>query len=148
MKDYLFMIFLVLFTAIWIFAQCTLLQHLHQARVNKLKKAKDADDLCGETVDHPGRQTDYIALGCKLADRDLDVDPLGEAIRQWTEMLFSFSIFPSEDLGVTIPFGITRFAFIAIVVMFMHEWMTPTVTWVKSGVNRLRMGPTSSAGAA
>lgn len=141
------MIFLGLFTAIWIFAHCTLLQHLYRVRLNNLKAAEHADDLCGKMIYHPGRQTDYIADGCKKADHDLDVDPLGEAVRQWVDLFFSFSIFPSEDLGVTVPFGVTRFVFIAMVILFMREWVTPMVTWVQSNVNRLRVGPTS-AGAA
>jgi len=122
--------------------------------------ATHANNLCSSTRHHPGRSTEYISPGCKLAGRDLAIDPMSEAVRRWMEIFFSFDfglprIFHHDEedknnkasLGVTIPFGLGRIVFLALLGLLLREWYTPTVTFIQGGFNRLRAGPLSPAAA-
>lgn len=147
---------LVVLVTIYIYAQCTLLRHLYYTETGRLTGATHSNELCRAAINHPGRNTPFIEPACNAAKDALNVDPLDEAVRQWTDLFFSFGL-PSwfaepadtdlakrPTLNVTVPFGIGRLMLLILLGMCLHSWFTPAVTYVQSGINRMRAGPAAA----
>lgn len=149
-------VLLVVLGGIYIYAQCTLLRHLYYAENERLTGAKDSNHLCQTNINHPGRNSQFIEPGCAAARDALNVDPMGEAVRQWTDLFFSLGLpdwlsGPADTdptkrppLNVTVPFGIGRLILFIVFGMVLHTWFTPAVTYVQSGINRMRAGPAAA----